>query len=63
MPYLTSFERLARKEMIQEILKTRFGSIDESLTVLVDRLSEMPTSDITSALLTLSKQELIERFS
>ena len=74
MPYITSFERLAkeegvqegvteeRKQVIQNLLKMRFGALDEALTATIEPLLNLPAEEYTRLLLESSREELIARF-
>ena len=69
MPYISSIERIGRQEerhdIIRNILVSRFGVIDEELEAIVDPLTELPTSEFSSLLLSLSnlsREELLARF-
>jgi len=73
MPYRTSFEQVgydkgqqeASVRIISSILKTRFGAIDadEELRKVMEQLVQMQPDEFTPLLLTLSREELIERFA
>ncbi|MUG95933.1 transposase [Scytonema sp. UIC 10036] len=70
MPYITSIERIGRLEERQDIIRnllvSRFGTIDEQLEAIVKPLTELPTSEFSSLLLslsTLSREELLTRFA
>jgi hypothetical protein len=77
MPYRTSFEQVGydkgrqegrqeeRKRVIFSILKTRFGEIDadEELRKVIEELVQMQPDEFTPLLLSLSREELIERFA
>ena len=66
MPYITSFERLAkeeeRQEMITSVLEARFGELDEELRTAVAAMTKLSPSELTPFLLHVSREELIERF-
>jgi Putative transposase, YhgA-like len=75
MPYITSVERLAKEEGVQEgidlgrrqvienLLKVRFGALDEALTAIVEPLLNLPAEAYTRLLLESSREELIAHFS
>jgi hypothetical protein len=74
MPYMSSFERIGRQEgrveerhdIIRELLISRFGVMDDELEAIVEPLTELPTSEFSSMLLslsTLSREELLARFA
>jgi predicted transposase YdaD len=78
-PYVTSVERIAsqrglqegiekgRREMLEETLVTRFGTLPEELTVLLDRISdpqllkELQRPAVTSDSLETFEQEVLTR--
>lgn len=51
-----------RREMAENLLIVRFGSLDEELASASALLLELPTEELTRLLLTLSREELLERF-
>ncbi|NJL41859.1 MAG: hypothetical protein HC899_38220 [Leptolyngbyaceae cyanobacterium SM1_4_3] len=79
MQYVTSIERIGREEGLLEgrqqgrqeereaviftLLKSRFGKIDGELSKIVEQLVQMQPDEFTPLLLTLSRDELIERFT
>lgn len=67
MTYVTSIERLAKeegqREIIENILKVRFGALDEQLGSIVDPLLALPPEEYTRLLLELSHEDLLARFS
>jgi hypothetical protein len=52
----------SRREMIQALLKVRFGELDESLLALVAVLSQLPDEEGLALGMTFSQEELIARF-
>jgi hypothetical protein len=77
MPYISSIGRIERQEgrqegrqeerhdIIRNLLVSRFGVIDEELETIVKLLTDLPMSEFSSLLLslsTLSREELIARF-
>lgn len=48
--------------MVENVLIVRFGSLDEELTTAIAPLLQLPTQELTRVLLTLSREELLERF-
>ncbi|MFM7424263.1 MAG: hypothetical protein ACKO7W_04595 [Elainella sp.] len=70
MPYISSIERIGREEgrqeerraMIESILATRFGALDQVLATLVEPLLELPVDEATRLLLSQNKEDLIQRF-
>ena len=51
-----------RKKAVQNILKSRFGSIDEELTSIIDASLQVSDEELIPLLLTLSREELLQRF-
>ncbi|MEC4816270.1 MAG: transposase [Scytonema sp. PMC 1069.18] len=66
MPYISSIERIGRlekaKNLIQSLLKSRFGVLDEELSSIVEPLTQLPDDEVANLLLTSSREELITRF-
>lgn len=66
MPYISSVEQIGiqqgHREVILSILKSRFGDLDENLTKIIETLTQMPPDEFTPLLLTLSREELMNRF-
>lgn len=48
--------------MIENVLRVRFGAIDEQLSSLVEPLLKLKEEEIAQLLLTLSREELLSRF-
>lgn len=67
MPYITSVEKIGiekgKRSMIENILKVRFGSLDEQLSAIIPALLELSEEECTQTLLQLSRDELVTRFS
>ncbi len=67
MPYITSVERIGiekgKRSMIENILKVRFGSLDEQLSAIIPALLELSEEECTQTLLQFSREELLTRFS
>ena len=51
-----------RRQMVENVLIVRFGSLDENLSQAMPFLLELPTEELTRVLLTLSREELLETF-
>ncbi|MFL9449958.1 hypothetical protein AB0758_02265 [Tolypothrix bouteillei VB521301_2] len=74
MPYISSIERIGRlegrlegqhekaKNLIQSLLKSRFGVLDEELSSVVEPLTQLPDDEVANLLLTSSREELVTRF-
>ena len=52
-----------RRQIIENMLLFRFGSLDNELITLVSRISALPAKEFTPLLMQLSREELIARFS
>lgn len=50
------------KNLIQSLLKSRFGILDEELSSIIDPLTQIPDDEVASLLLTSSREELLSRF-
>ncbi|MDV2996880.1 MAG: hypothetical protein N4J56_006585 [Chroococcidiopsis sp. SAG 2025] len=63
--YLQRIEE-ARQEgqrvVIENLLKTRFGAIDEKLSRIIEPLLQLPPEEFTRLLLQSSREELLNRF-
>ncbi|MUG98508.1 transposase [Scytonema sp. UIC 10036] len=66
MPYISSIERIGRQEkakgLIQSLLKSRFGVLDEELSLIVEPLTQLSDDEVANLLLTSSREELVTRF-
>ncbi len=51
-----------RRQMVESLLKVRFESLDEELSGAIAPMLQLPPQELTRLLLTLSREELIERF-
>ncbi|NJN13462.1 MAG: hypothetical protein HC836_48925 [Richelia sp. RM2_1_2] len=49
-------------KVVESLLKTRFGSLDEELSTIIEPLLSLPTEEFTPLLLQLSREELLQRF-
>jgi len=49
--------------VIENLLKFRFGGLDEELGAIIDPLLALPPEEFTPLLLQLSRSELLARFS
>ncbi|WP_193200276.1 hypothetical protein [Nostoc sp. MG11] len=55
-----------RRQVVENLLRFRFGSVDEELTGVVDSLLQLPPDDFARVLLelpTLSREDLLARFN
>jgi hypothetical protein len=55
-------ERRGMQQVIENLLKVRFGELDEQLAGIIPSLLELPTEEYTRLLLQLSREELLARF-
>ncbi len=51
-----------RREMVENLLQIRFGALDEVLAGAIPLMLQLPSQELTRLLLTLSREELLERF-
>ncbi|MGA9379034.1 MAG: hypothetical protein WBV73_09720 [Phormidium sp.] len=51
-----------RREIVENLLQIRFGSLDEVLAGAIPSMLQLPSPELTRLLLTLSREELLERF-
>ncbi len=54
--------RRERRATIENLLKVRFGSLDEQLSAIIESVLELPPEEFTFLLLQLSREELLARF-
>ncbi|BBD63118.1 hypothetical protein NIES2109_59680 (plasmid) [Nostoc sp. HK-01] len=55
-----------QRQVVENLLKVRFGSVDEGLSQVVDSLLQLPSEEFASVLLqlsSLSREELLARFT
>ena len=50
------------RKVVKNLLKIRFGLLDEQLSTIIEPLLSLPIEDFTPLLLQLSHEELLERF-
>ncbi|MBP0029177.1 hypothetical protein [Roseofilum sp. Guam] len=55
-------EQRATLRLIADILRVRFGELDEELAAIVKEIATLPSDEFTPLLLQLSREELLERF-
>lgn len=56
-------EKQGERKVIENLLKVRFGELDESLTALISQILVLPPEEYTPLLLQLSREELLIRFN
>ncbi|MFB2875549.1 hypothetical protein [Floridanema aerugineum] len=54
--------RRDRRATIENLLRVRFGILDEELSGIIEPLVELPSEEIAVLLLQLSREELLARF-
>ncbi|MBD2215391.1 hypothetical protein H6G27_37150 [Nostoc linckia FACHB-104] len=52
-----------RRQVIENLLKVRFGSVDEELSRVVEKLLQLPAEEFTPLCIQLSREELLTRFA
>lgn len=70
MPYMTSWERrgiaqglaLGKMQLVLQLLKTKFGSLDENLAARVQQLPVSKLEKLAEALLNFSEVSDLERW-
>jgi hypothetical protein len=55
--------QLARRQVVENLLRYRFGSVDEELAKVVESLLQLSPEEFTPLCLELSREELLARFS
>ncbi len=64
--YDQDIERATRegeRRVVENLLRVRFGDLDEQLSAIIDRLLALPAEEFTPLLLQLSREELLARFA
>ncbi|XWK90659.1 MAG: hypothetical protein U7127_11580 [Phormidium sp.] len=51
-----------RQEMIENFLRVRFGALDDQLNRCMNSMLQLPASELSQLLLTLSREEILARF-
>jgi hypothetical protein len=54
--------QLERRQVVENLLRFRFGSVDEELSKVVDSLLQLTPEEFTPLCLQLSREELLTRF-
>lgn len=52
-----------QREVVENLLRVRFGNLDEELSRVVDRLLQLPPEEFTPLCIQLSREELLTRFA
>ncbi|MEO1433087.1 MAG: flagellar assembly protein H [Cyanobacteria bacterium J06633_8] len=55
-------ERKGQRQVVENLLKARFGELDEQLTGIIEPMLQLPPQEYASLLLQLPREELLERF-
>ncbi len=53
----------AQRLMVENLLKAKFGILDEALSRIIEPLLELPPEESTLLLIQLSREELLARFN
>jgi hypothetical protein len=56
-------EQQGKREVVEALLKNKFGELDAALAAIVPQMLSLPTEDYTRLILQLSHEELLARFS
>jgi flagellar biosynthesis/type III secretory pathway protein FliH len=51
-----------KRIVIENLLRVRFGSLDDELSAIIEPLVELPVEEFTPLLVQLSREELLARF-
>lgn|GEM_PF-780485 len=54
--------RTPKRETIENFLRVRFGELDQELSSAIAPMLQLPPQELTSLLITLSREQLLERF-
>ncbi len=52
-----------KQESIENILKAKFGTLDENLSSLIQPLSELPSEEMARLMMNLSREYLLKNFA
>nr|WP_306423322.1 hypothetical protein [Nostoc favosum] len=55
--------QLERRQVVENLLRFRFGSVDEELSKIVDSLLQLTPEEFTPLCLQLSREDLLARFN
>ncbi|MCC5625401.1 hypothetical protein [Nostoc sp. CHAB 5715] len=55
--------QLERRQVVENLLKFRFGEVDESLSRVIDSLLQLTPEEFTPLCLELSREDLLARFN
>ena len=51
-----------QRQVVENLLKVRFGELDEQLAAIIEPMLQLPPQEYASLLLQLPREELLERF-
>ncbi|MEO1433081.1 MAG: hypothetical protein AAFV71_29250 [Cyanobacteria bacterium J06633_8] len=51
-----------QRQVVENLLKARFGELDEQLAEIIEPMLQLPPQEYASLLLQLPREELLERF-
>ncbi|WGV26243.1 hypothetical protein [Halotia branconii] len=54
--------QLERRQVVENLLRFRFGEVDEELSKVVNSLLQLSAEEFTPMCLSLSREELLARF-
>jgi hypothetical protein len=54
--------RQGQRQVVENLIRSRFGSLDEQLSAIIEPLLSLPTEEFIPLLLQLSREELLVRF-
>jgi len=52
-----------QRQVVEKLLRVRFGELDEQLSAIIDRLLALPAEEFAPLLLQLSREEILARFA
>ncbi|MDF5731133.1 MAG: hypothetical protein PUP92_24820 [Rhizonema sp. PD38] len=58
----TNILQQGQRQVVENLLKVRFGSLDEELFGIVEPMLQLPPEDYTRLCIELSREELLARF-
>ena len=57
--------QLGQRQLVENMLRARFGSVDEELSTIVEQMMSLSSEELTQILMqlsTISREELLSRF-
>jgi len=55
-------EQQGERKVVEALLKTRFGTLDQDLRAIIPQILQLPTEDYTPLLIQMSRDQLIQQF-